>query len=262
MAGEDATAGPRVRTRVEAGIGHLTLDNPKVNVLTIPVMEQAVAALAALEADAAAKLIVVEAAGTRAFSAGVDVADHTPEKMDHMLRVFHDLCLGLHRSPKPTVAAVRRMALGGGCELAAFCDLAVASDQATFGQPEIKVGVYPVLGAALFTGMVGPKTTNEILLTGSTYGAGEACALGLVNRVWPDERFDEELAAYLAVLAANSGVVMSLTKKAILASAGKEPDAALAAAERVYVHELMTTADANEGLAAFIEKRPPVWKEA
>ena len=231
----DGMTEPRVRTRVEGGLGFLTFDHPPVNVLTIPVMEEAVAALGSLEGDDGVKVIVVEAAGTRAFSAGVDVADHTPEKMDHMLKVFNDLCLGLHRSPKPTVAAVRRMALGGGCELAAFCDLLVASDKATFGQPEIKVGVYPVLGAALFAQMVGPKAANEILLTGRTYSAAEAKDLGLANQVWADDSFDEELAAYLLAMTANSGLVMSLTKKAILASAGKDPDSALAVAERIYV---------------------------
>ncbi len=249
-------------TRVEAGVGYLTLDNPPVNVLTIPVMEEAVAALRSLESDPGVKVIAFEAAGTKMFSAGVDVADHTPEKMDHMLRIFNELCMGLYRSPKPTVALVRRTALGGGCELAAFCDLIVASEKAKFGQPEIKVGVYPVLGAALFAQMVGPKAAAEILLTGGNYTAAEARAIGLVNQVFEDERFDEQCGAYLAALTANSGLVLSLTKKAMLASAGKDPEAALAAAEEIYVKELMTSRDANEGLAAFIEKRPPTWTES
>lgn len=251
-----------VQARVENGLGRLVLDSPPLNVLTIAVMEEMVQALRELEGDPAVKVILLEAAGDRAFSAGVDVADHTPEKMSHMLEIFHELCLGFHVSPKPTVAAVRRMALGGGCELAAMCDMIIASDQATFGQPEIKVGVYPVLGVALFEAIMGPKASNELLLTGRPFSAGEASAVGLVNRVAPDGDFDQELATFLKPLLANSGVVMSVTKKAILASAGKEPQHALHAAEDIYLNELMRTEDANEGLQAFLEKRRPIWKEA
>jgi cyclohexa-1,5-dienecarbonyl-CoA hydratase len=246
----------------EAGIGRLVLDNPPVNVLTIGVMEEMVQALRELEADPAVKVIVVEAAGDRAFSAGVDVADHTPEKMGHMLAVFNELCLGLHRSPKPTVAAVKRMALGGGCELAALCDMVVASDQATFGQPEIKVGVYPVLGVAVFPQIMGVKVANELLLTGKTFSAEEARSMGIVNRVFPDGEFDAQLAGFLKPLRNNSGLVMSLTKKAILAGLGKDADVALPVAEKIYVDELMVTRDANEGLQAFLEKRRPEWREA
>jgi len=244
------------------GIGRLRFDHPPVNVLNIPVMEEAVAAFKELEADPAVKLVVVEATGDRAFSAGVDVADHTPAKMEHMLRVFNDLCLGFYRSPKVTVAAVKAMALGGGCEVAACCDLVFASDQATFGQPEVKVGVYPILGVALFGRLLGQKAANEMLLSGATYTAEQARGLGLVNRVVAHEQFDDELAAYLKGLARNSGLVMSLTKKAILAGEGLDTDAALAAADDIYVNELMVTKDANEGLQAFIERRRPVWQEA
>ena len=244
------------------GVGRLTIANGPLNVLTIAAMEEAVAGLRELESDREVKVIVAGAAGTKAFSAGVDVADHTPEKMDHMLGIFNELCLGLRHSPKPTIAAVRRMALGGGCELAACCDMVIASDQATFGQPEIKVGVYPVLGVALFAQILGQKAANELLLSGMSYTAEEARAFGLVNRVVPDDRFDAEVEGYVGRFLGNSGLVMSLTKKAILASAGKETMAAVAAAEDIYVRELMVTADANEGLQAFIGKRKAVWTES
>jgi cyclohexa-1,5-dienecarbonyl-CoA hydratase len=248
-------------TRSEGGLGRLIVDNPPVNVLTIPVMEEAVDALKSLESDAGVKVIVVESAGDKAFSAGVDVADHTQEKMGHMLEIFNDLCLGLHHSSKPTVALVRRMALGGGCELAASCDIVLASEKATFGQPEIKVGVFPILGVVLYPAMFGPKAANEILLTGSTYSAAEAQVFGLVNRVYGDDVFAEEAESYLAGLVGNSGVVLSLTKKAVLAGRGKDVREALGAATAVYTGQLMTTHDANEGLAAFMEKRRPVWEE-
>jgi cyclohexa-1,5-dienecarbonyl-CoA hydratase len=251
-----------VETHREEGVGRLVLNNPPLNVLTIAVMEEMVDALHELEADPAVKVILLEAAGDKAFSAGVDVADHTPEKMGRMLEIFNELCLGLHRSPKPTVAAVRGMALGGGCELAAVCDMVVASDQATFGQPEIKVGVYPVLGVALFTQLLGLKMANELLITGRAFSAEESRAAGLVNRVAGEEEFADVLAAFLKPLRQNSGVVMTLTKKAILAGLGKSADEALEAAEEIYLQELMQTEDANEGLQAFLEKRRPVWKEA
>jgi cyclohexa-1,5-dienecarbonyl-CoA hydratase len=251
-----------VETHREEGVGRLVLNNPPLNVLTIAVMEEMVEALRELENDAGVKLIVLEAAGDKAFSAGVDVADHTPEKMDRMLQIFNELCLGLHRSSKPTIAAVRGMALGGGCELAAVCDMVVASESATFGQPEVKVGVYPVLGVALFTQLMNLKMANELLLTGRTFSAEESRAAGLVNRVAPEGGFDQVLADFVKPLRYNSGVVMSLTKKAILAGLGKDADEALEVAEKIYVDELMHTEDANEGLQAFIEKRRPVWKEA
>jgi cyclohexa-1,5-dienecarbonyl-CoA hydratase len=252
----------QVELKSEEGVGRLILNSPPLNVLTIANMEEMVQGLRELEADPGVKVIVVEAAGDRAFSAGVDVADHTPEKMQHMLDVFHELCMGLHLSPKPTVAAVRRMALGGGCELAAMCDMVVASDQATFGQPEIKVGVYPVLGVAVFTQILGPKVANELLLSGRVFSAEESKAVGLVNRVAADDDFDAQLASFLKPLRQNSGVVMSLTKKAILAGLSKDSRSALHASEEIYVKELMQTADANEGLQAFLEKRRPEWREA
>lgn len=251
-----------VEARVEGGVGTLLLSNPPLNVLTIPVMEKAVAALERLVEDPGAKVVVVRAAGEKAFSAGVDVADHTPEKMRHMLDVFDALCLGLHRSPKPTIAAVQAMALGGGCELAACCDLVVASEAATFGQPEIKVGVFPILGVALFADLIGPKAANEMLLSGATYSAEEARAMGLVNRVVPQAQFEAEVEAYVGRLLRNSGVVMRHTKRAILAGADAGRTGALQAVEAIYVHDLMATHDANEGLQAFLEKRKPVWKEA
>ncbi len=250
-----------VRYEVAGGVGRLILDNPPVNVLTIAVMEDAVEALRALEADPAAKVIVVEAAGDRAYSAGVDVADHTPEKMRHMLDIFDELCMGLHRSNKPTIALVRAMALGGGCELVACCDMALASEKATFGQPEIKVGVFPILGVALFPAMLGPKAASELLLSGDTYSAADALRMGLVSRVVADEEFETAAERYVGTLVRNSGLVMSLTKKAMLAGLGKSAEESLRAADAVYVDELMVTADANEGLRAFIERRRPEWKE-
>lgn len=253
--------GSGMESSVSGGIGRLILDNPPVNVLTIPVMEAAVEHLRALESDPGVKIIVVQAAGDRAFSAGVDVSDHTPDKMRHMLDIFDDLCMGLHRSSKPTVALVKRMALGGGAELVASCDMAVASEEATFGQPEIKVGVFPILGVALFPGMLGDKAANELLLSGETYSAADALRMGLVSRVVPDAEFDEQSERFISKLAKNSGLVMSLTKRAILACKGKPVSEAMKLADAIYVDELMVTEDANEGLKAFIERRKPEWKE-
>jgi cyclohexa-1,5-dienecarbonyl-CoA hydratase len=253
--------GSGIESSVSGGIGRLILDNPPVNVLTIPVMEAAVEQLQALESDPGAKIIVVQATGDRAFSAGVDVADHTPDKMRHMLDIFDELCMGLHRSAKPTVALVKRMALGGGAEVVASCDMAVASEEATFGQPEIKVGVFPILGVALYPDMLGAKAASELLLSGETYSAADALRMGLVSRVVPDAEFEELSEKFVSKLAKNSGLVMSLTKKAIMACQGKPTSEAMKLADTVYVEELMVTEDANEGLKAFIERRKPEWKE-
>jgi cyclohexa-1,5-dienecarbonyl-CoA hydratase len=238
----------------------VTLNKPPLNVMDIAMMEELNAALKSLKDDRATKVIVVAAAG-KAFSAGVDVADHTADRVDAMIKKFHAIFHTLWSLEQPIVAAVQGMALGGGCELAIACDFIIASEKAKLGQPEIKVGVFPPIAALLLPRLIGRKKAYELLLIGETIDAREAERIGLVNRVSPPESFDAAVNAFVGKLTALSGVVLQHTKQAVRISLDAGIDAALADIERYYLNELMRTEDALEGLNAFMEKRSPVWKE-
>jgi cyclohexa-1,5-dienecarbonyl-CoA hydratase len=152
-------------------------------------------------------------------------------------------------------------ALGGGCELALFCDMIIASEKASFGQPEIQVGVFPPLAAVALPGIIGPKKALEMVLIGDRIRAPEAERLGLVNKVVPPEELRAAADEFVGKLASLSGAVLRLTKRAVrLGSAGPFPEG-LRAVEELYLGPLMATEDAHEGLAAFLEKRKPEWKD-
>ena len=249
-----------IKYGVDDGIATLAINRPPLNVLDIPTMEELNAALEACAADRNVKLLVITGVGEKAFSAGVEVADHTPDKVDRMIEVFHGIFRRLQELPVPTLAAVNGAALGGGMELALGCDMLVAASGAKFGQPEIKLGVFPPVAAVLLPRLVPPARAMEILLGGDNLVAEEALAIGLVNRVFAKATFAADLQAYLATYRALSRAALVSTRRAIRAAAGKPFAAALDAAETIYLKELMATDDAKEGLAAFLEKRKPVWR--
>jgi cyclohexa-1,5-dienecarbonyl-CoA hydratase len=246
---------------IEGAVARLTLNRPPLNVITVRMIAEMVEAVASLREQPAVKVLVIEAAaGSKAFSAGVDVADHTADKVQAMIHRFHHLFRLLADLNIPTLAVVNGAALGGGCELAIFCDMIVASERAKFGQPEIKVGVFPPLATVMLPRLIPHHCALELLLTGETMGAAEAYRLGLVNRVVPPEELaaaGQELATKLAAL---SGSVLRYTRKAAWLGATGSFSESLAAVENLYLDDLMQTHDAHEGLAAFIEKRSPVWQ--
>jgi cyclohexa-1,5-dienecarbonyl-CoA hydratase len=241
-------------------IARLTLNKPPLNVMDIAMMEELNAALASLRGDRASKVVVIAAAG-KAFSAGVDIADHTKDRVDEMIKKFHAIFHTLWSLEQPVVAAVQGAALGGGCELAIACDFIVASEKAKFGQPEIKVGVFPPIAALVLPRLIARKKAYELVLTGETIDAREAERLGLVNAVAPVESFDAAVSAFVGKLTALSGAVLRLAKRAVQTGLDQGADAAFAEIERLYLRDLMATEDAVEGLAAFMEKRAAVWKE-
>lgn len=152
------------------------------------------------------------------------------------------------------------MALGGGCELAVSCDMVFASDRATFGQPEIKVGVFPPVAAVLFPHLIGRNRALELLLTGDVIEAAEARAIGLVNKVIPAQSFREKTDEFIGKLTSLSGPVLRLTKRAVDRGLYLSVNEGISAVEQLYLGELMKTDDAREGLNAFLEKRKPIWK--
>jgi cyclohexa-1,5-dienecarbonyl-CoA hydratase len=251
-----------IRFEVGDGVARLTLNKPPLNVLNIAMMREINAALEGLNDDPSVKVLVFEAAeGSKAFSAGVDVSEHTADMVQEMIEVFHRIFRQLDELEIPTMAVVDGAALGGGCELVLFCDMVIASERASFGQPEIQVGVFPPVAAVALPGILGPRKALEMVLIGDRIRAAEALQLGLVNKVVPPEELRAAADEFVGKLTRLSGAVLRLTKRAVRAgSMGRFADG-LAAVEEIYLGPLMATEDANEGLAAFLEKRAPVWKD-
>lgn len=250
----------RVEDRGDS-VARLVLARPPLNVLDIAMLKELCDAVEELAARQALRVLVIAAEG-RVFSAGVDVEDHVGEKVGPMIAAFHGLFRRLADVEPVLVAEVHGHALGGGCELAAFCDLVLASEEATFGQPEIQLGLFPPVTAAAFPYFVHGKKTLELMLTGERVDAREAQRIGLVNQVWPAEGFAGEAASFVERLASRSAVALRLAKKAYYAGVDVAFHEALDRAERIYLQELMASRDAQEGIQAFREKREPTWTDA
>jgi cyclohexa-1,5-dienecarbonyl-CoA hydratase len=249
----------RVENRGES-VARLVLARPPLNVLNIAMLKELCDAIDELAARPRLRVLVIAAEG-RTFSAGVDVEDHVGDKVAPMIAAFHGLFRRLADFEPVTVAEVHAPALGGGCELACFCDLVLASEEATFGQPEIHLGVFPPVTAAAFPYFVRGKKTLELMLTGERVDAREAQRIGLVNQIWPADGFADEAASFVERLASRSGVALKLAKKAYYAGVDVPFREALDRAERIYLRELMRSRDALEGIAAFREKREPRWSD-
>lgn len=237
------------------GVARVVMNKPPLNVLDIAMIAELDAALKSLKGDHESKVVVIAAQG-KAFSAGVEVADHTPDKVDSMIKTFHGVFHTLWSLEQPVVAAVQGAALGGGCEVALGCDFIVASEKAKLGQPEIKLGVFAPIATLLLPKLIGRMKANELLLTGDAIDAREAERIGLVNKVVSVETFEQEVNAFVNRLATLSGAGLRYAKRAI--ALGIEQG--LPAVEKNYLNDLMKTEDAVEGLNAFMEKRNPVWK--
>lgn len=246
---------------IEGGLITLTIDRPPHNVLDIALMHELNAALDRAALEAGAKVLMITGARGKVFSAGVDVMDHTCEKVVSMIEVFHGILKRLMAFPLPTVAAVNGSAFGGGCELAIACDMVVAVEGARLGQPEIKLGVFPPIAAILMPRILPLPRVMEMLLGGNPIEAREALALGMVNRVFARESFAQDCRAFLEQFLSLSRVALLYTKKAVREAAGKPFYEALFTVEQIYLKELMATHDAIEGLNSFMEKRKPVWQD-
>jgi cyclohexa-1,5-dienecarbonyl-CoA hydratase len=253
-------ATPLIRHEDDRDVVRLTLARPPLNIMTIDMLEQLGLALEQAARRPALKAVLIAADG-KAFSAGVAVEDHLGDRAKPMLETFHRVFRLLHALECPTVAAVQGAALGGGAELATFCDVVIAAGHATFGQPEIKVGVFPPIAALHYPTRIGLAATRRLLLTGEVITAAEALRLGLVDRVVPADTLAAAVDAELAKFRGLSAAVLKLTKRAVRMAAGRGFDQALTMLEELYHCELMTTADAEEGLRAFADKRPPVWRD-
>ena len=247
--------------RVETGrVARLVLDRPPVNVMNLEMMGEMRRGLD--EIVACDPAVVIIAGEGRAFTAGVDVADHTEDKVAGMLHLFHGIFRCLDGVEAPVVALVKGAALGGGCELVTACDLVLAAHSAKFGQPEIRLGAFPPVAAVELPRAVGLRRAAEMLLTGETLSASEAQNAGLVNHVFDDTEFDERAEAFIGLLARHSRPVLAMTKAAMRMGRGRPLHEALPDIEHLYMDRLMKTHDAREGIAAFMDKRPPAFRDA
>jgi cyclohexa-1,5-dienecarbonyl-CoA hydratase len=190
----------------------------------------------------------------------VAIEEHAEETIYQMLESFHNIFRILEQGAKPTIAVVDGAALGGGCELVAACDIVIASPRARFGQPEIKLGVFPPVAAILLPRVIGDKRARELMLTGELIDAQEALRLGLVSYVVPQEQLGQKTQEVLARLRELSATSLEATKRAIDMGRGFSLDESLARVENLYLNELMKTDDAREGVRAFMEKRKPAWR--
>ncbi len=244
---------------ISNSVARVTLDRPPLNVIDLPFATALANEVEALAPRDGLNAVVLEARG-RAFSAGVDVRDHLPDRGAAMIVEFHRACLALWNLPVPVLARVHGPALGGGAELTLVCDVVHASDLATFGFPEIRLGVFPPVAAAMLARVIPPHAAAELMLGGRTVDAAEAYRLGLVTRLAPAAGLDAMVEAQLHDWRALSASSLKVTKQAMRRAGTDGVPGSIAIAERIYLERLLHDADAVEGLQAFLDKRPPRWR--
>jgi cyclohexa-1,5-dienecarbonyl-CoA hydratase len=253
-----ASSTTRLNVEVDAPVARVTLSNPPLNIIDLPMMLELQQALGEIESRTHISTILFQG-DAHAFSAGVDIKAHLPDQIHDMLTSFHVVIRAIVASRKVTIAAVRGACLGGGAELAAVCDMVYTARDATWGFPEIKLACYPPVAAVVLATLIGQKRANELVLTGRQFSGDEAAAMGLATRSVAAEELESVVELTLAELRALSPVALAHAKKATYTWDAIHFDKGLARAEKIYLDELVSTADAREGIIAFLDKRPPKW---
>jgi cyclohexa-1,5-dienecarbonyl-CoA hydratase len=248
----------RLTLEVNSSVARITLNNPPLNVIDLPMVQALQQALAEIESRADISTILFQG-DARAFSAGVDIKAHFPHQIHEMLTSFHAVIRAIVASRKITIAAVRGACLGGGAELAAVCDMVYTARDTTWGFPEIRLGCYPPVAAVVLATLIGQKRAAELILTGRQFTGDEAAAMGLATRSVAAEELEPVVERTLAELRQLSPAALAHAKKAIYAWDAIHFDKGLARAEKIYLEELISTSDAREGIIAFLDKRPPKW---
>jgi cyclohexa-1,5-dienecarbonyl-CoA hydratase len=256
---DSATSMKRIAVEAHGQLARITLAHPPLNVIDFQMMDELLAALQQLEQRREVSVVII-GGGERGFSAGVDVAIHTPDLIQMMLQKFHGVILALTKSPKITIAEVHGVCLGGGAELAMVCDMAYTTRDAKWGFPEITLGCYPPVACAALAALVGQKRAANLIFTGRTFSGQEAAAWGLANEAHSESELQEVIQRTADHLLKLSPAALAVAKKAFYAWDSMHLDKGLARAEKIYLEELMQTEDVKEGIAAWMEKRKPVWK--
>jgi cyclohexa-1,5-dienecarbonyl-CoA hydratase len=242
------------------GITKLTINRPPVNVVNYETLMEINAALEALGKDEETKVLLIRGSGSRAFCAGIEVKDHLGEMMPRMMKEFDRMFRLLRGLDKPSIAVVNGVALGGGCELVAGCDMAIAAEKAELGQPEIKLGGLAPAAAALFTRIMGEKKAFELILLGDNISAKEAERIGLVNKVVSEEELDTTAEEIARRFIDKSSLSLKLVRDALYQCADTaEFDKAVQKGTELGIRT-WETEDGQEGLKSFLEKRKPVWR--
>ncbi|MBI4454553.1 MAG: enoyl-CoA hydratase/isomerase family protein [Acidobacteria bacterium] len=244
---------------IDRGIARLVMSRPPLNILNTAMLNEINRALDSL-ADTKEVKALVFSSDQKAFSAGMEMADHTEDKVFSLIDQFQTIFRTLEDLSIPTVAAVQGMALGAGCELAAFCDFVIATGNSVFGQPEIKIGVFPPLAAVYFPRLMGARLAAEVLLLGESIDSQKAQQYGLVSKVVSQESIDSEVEALLSKLSSMSGAVLRVATRAMRIGIAATFQDTLERVSSLYLDELMLLEDTGEGIQAFVERRKPEWK--
>lgn len=248
--------------RLEDGaIWRLALGGSKGNVLDAELVRALDAALDQAEREPGLKAILVEGQGKH-FSFGASVQEHLPGEVAGMLRRFHALLLRMLDGPAPTLAVVRGQCLGGGLELVLACQRVFAARDARLGQPEIALGVFAPFASAMLAERVGRRHAEDLCLSGRSVTAEQALAMGLVDELCDADPAEQALAYARQHLLPRSASSLRFALRAVRDGLKQRLAAELPALERLYLQELMASADAVEGLQAFLAKRAPEWKNA
>ena len=254
-----AVANQRIALDVSGITARLTLTNPPLNVIDLQMLGELLAALEQIEQRNDVVAIVISGS-SRAFSAGVDIPAHMPDKVEGTLRKFHSVIRALVASKKITIAAVEGGCLGGGAEIALVCDLVYTARDASWAFPEIKLGCYPPVACAALAALIGHKRAADLILTGRQISGDEALAIGLATGAARAEEVASLVNDAIDRLSKLSPAALALAKKAFYAWDAAHFEKGLSRAEQIYLSELIKTEDCNEGVRAWMEKREPAWK--
>jgi cyclohexa-1,5-dienecarbonyl-CoA hydratase len=249
-----------IRLKFEDRVARITFARPPLNIFNISMMREIGSALTECNQNDLVAIVFEADSNCRAFSAGVAVEDHVHDTVYQMLDAFHAIFRSLEALGKPTIAVVDGAALGGGCELVAACDIVIASERAKFGQPEIKLGVFPPVASVLLPRIIGEKRAREMILTGEIIDSVVALKMGLCNHVVPVAHLEQKLTEVLSRLRELSAASLEFARHSLDLGQGRSLDAALSEQENLYLLELMKSFDALEGVKAFMEKRKPNWR--
>ena len=261
---EKQEAGPPkfIRWDDSGPAAHLTMARPKQNIMNIEMLTEMSRAIESLNARDEVRMILLDAAPECEgyFSVGVEAAGYRTDMAFQMMDAFHQVFRSMTEVSKPVIAVVDGMAQGGGCELAAFCDIVIATENARFLQPEIKLGVFPPMGAVVYPRVIGPKHAMELLLTADPISAQQALIMGLVNRVVPRSALKETVDSLVQRIGSQSTPVLQLLKRVVFEGTWRPFEQALKRSQDIYLNQLFELDDSQEGLRALVERRKPVWK--
>jgi len=248
-----------IRFEATGPVAHITLDHAPYNVLVVPMMAELAQAIESLDGRTEVKCILLDSA-QRMFSAGISLEDSKPERIFQTLEAFTRVFRASSELAKPLVVVVNGAAIGAGSELVAFGDVVIATPNARFAQPEVRMGAFPPFAAIMLPQVIGPKRAYELILTGEAMSAEEARSLGFVNRVVEEAQLEATVKEVLARIAQFSGPVLEMAKRVISSTSGLPLEQAVRRSQDIYLNQLMSLDDPKEGLRAVLERRKPVWR--